>query len=276
MKARLLEAISVAAAMLLVADAAGAAMLADVQVVERGSGKALAVYRQGGEYWVAGQPGRNYAVRIANRLDQRVMAVVSVDGINVITGKTASARPENGYVFAEREVSSIAGWRKSSETVAAFYFAYKEASYASRTGRPQDVGVIGVALFREKQQEQPLAGWSSARDAESRAGAAAESAVPEDKRGRPAPSAAAASREASAKNQASALGTGHGAVEPSHVETTEFTSATRAPEQIVRLRYDSYDNLVARGIIPKPRVQDRSPGAPNPFPADGYVPDPPQ
>ena len=71
------------------------------------------------------------------------------------------------------------------------------------------------------------------------------------------------------------LGTGHGALEASHVEDTEFTSATSTPEQIVRLRYDSYTNLVARGVIPQPTARPPVIRRPNPFPKDGYVPDPP-
>ena len=44
----------------------------------------------------------------------------------------------------------ITGWRKSLERTAAFYFTDLGDSYAARTGRPQNVGVIGVAVFQEK------------------------------------------------------------------------------------------------------------------------------
>ena len=73
------------------------------------------------------------------------------------------------------------------------------------------------------------------------------------------------------------LGTGHGALETSHTRTVDFDSATQRPEQIVRIRYDSYANLVAKGVIREPRpAPERRPDA---FPADAersYVPDPPR
>jgi hypothetical protein len=47
------------------------------------------------------------------------------------------------------------------------------------------------------------------------------------------------------------------------------------PNEIIRIRYDSFDNLLAMGIVKRPR-----PSAPttNPFPGSQdqqYVPDPP-
>ena len=90
-----------------------AATLADVQIVERLSGKVLPIYRHRGEYWVAGRAGANYAVRINNRMGSRIMAVISVDGVNAINGKTASAKPEDGYVLDAGSNYDITGWRKS-------------------------------------------------------------------------------------------------------------------------------------------------------------------
>ena len=261
--------------MLVVVGSANAASLADVQVVERASGRVLPVHRHGGEYWIAGQPGRNYEIRINNRLDERLMAVISVDGVNVITGQSASSQPRDGYVFEAMGQSAITGWRKSDDTVAAFYFSYKEASYASRTGRPQDVGAIGVALFREKQVMPAPRINSSRNDAKAnQAEIAVEAPVYDSDAAAQAPQASMARRRA--ESPASRLGTGHGAIEASHVEDTEFTSATTAPEQIVRLRYDSYANLVARGVIRQPATTAPIVRQPNPFPQDGYVPDPPR
>ena len=49
------------------------------------------------------------------------MTVVSVDGINAVTGETASP-DQNGYVLSPHQSFEIAGWRKSMNEVAAFYF----------------------------------------------------------------------------------------------------------------------------------------------------------
>ncbi|MGE8318854.1 MAG: hypothetical protein ACN6O3_15570 [Comamonas sp.] len=235
-----------------------AATLADVQLIDRASGQSLPLYRHRGEYWVAGRPGASYAIQVGNRTGQRILAVISVDGVNVITGRTASATPDDGYVFSPWENTAITGWRKNAQQVAAFYFSDRSASYASRTGRPDDVGVIGVALFSERRQPPRPLPRSAPYSGEADAAAKSRSAAPSAEMAAPAPS----------------LGTGHGAIENSYSGTTEFTSATARPVQLLRIRYDSHANLVAQGVIPQPRPHQR----PNPFPAtgNGYVPDPPR
>ena len=71
------------------------------------------------------------------------------------------------------------------------------------------------------------------------------------------------------------LGTGHGAREYSYVENTTFDRLSTTPNEVIKIRYDSYANLVAMGVVPsRPAWQ---PG-PNPFPDSTpplYVPDPP-
>ena len=52
---------------------------------------------------------------------ERVLAVASVDGINVITGETATPA-QSGYVLDPFGSVDIAGWRKSMGEVAAFVF----------------------------------------------------------------------------------------------------------------------------------------------------------
>ena len=101
---------------------------------------------------MAGRPGARYAIEIRNRLGERLLAVTSVDGVNVVSGATA-AWDQTGYVFGPGERYQITGWRKTDAEVAAFTFTDSPNSYAERTGRPANVGVIGVALFRERQPQ---------------------------------------------------------------------------------------------------------------------------
>ncbi len=65
------------------------------------------------------------------------------------------------------------------------------------------------------------------------------------------------------------LGTGHGEREYSPTSQTAFERASSSPSEIVQLRYDSYANLLASGVIPRPRPMPRQPDA---FPS--FVPDP--
>src|SRR5690348_14035490 len=140
------------AAMALSCDALSMGEIAEVTVIDRDDGARLPLHYYHGEYWVAGRPGAKYAIEIRNRMGERVLAVTSVDGVNVISGETASWG-QTGYVLDSGEHYRITGWRKSNSEVAAFTFTASPNSYAARTGRPGNIGVIGVALFREKQRQ---------------------------------------------------------------------------------------------------------------------------
>lgn len=288
-----LASLALLASSLVVSLPAQASQLADVQIIDRSSGQRLPLYYHQGEYWVAGQPGSSYAVDIKNRSRGRILAVLSIDGINAISGQAAAAVPDDGYVLDSRQQWAIQGWRKSDQQVAAFYFSHSKDSYAARTGRPRDIGVIGVAVFREREPrpQPPILRNSEAQKsatpaAEASGADSADKAAPAmpppsspAAAAAPNASVAAESRQATAPAApapvAPRLGTGHGALERSVTQTTEFQSASRRPAQIIRIRYDSYANLVAQGVIraPQPAVQP----APRPFPASpsGYVPDPP-
>jgi hypothetical protein len=275
--------------------------LAEVAIIDRDSGATLSPYFYRGEYWVAGRPGARYAIEIRNRLDERLLAVTSVDGVNVVSGATA-AWDQAGYVFNGGERYEITGWRKSDVQVAAFTFTDSSNSYAERTGRPANVGVIGVAVFRERQPPQyyapPVIGGLSERGESRRAESAAtrpsEPIAQAPMAGAPS-SPMTGHAEALAQNSAGAssmspatprdalrapapapkLGTGHGEREYSYVNHTEFARMQTQPNEVIRIHYDSLDNLMAMGIVKRPRAL---PPAANPFPASpdqSYVPDPP-
>ena len=301
--------------------------MAEVSIIDCDGWVPLSTYFYHGEYWVAGRPGARYAIEIRNRLGERLLAVTSVDGVNVISGETAGW-DQVGYVFDPEQRTEITGWRKSDAEVAAFTFTRTPSSYAARTGRPANIGVIGVALFRERQPQpvyapsviggapgrlqvppSPAPASAPAIPSESQAGgrsvasnrqgattpAATPAAAPS-----PAPIAATGPEpilttpsdlgrtlDAAGQDAISSpplrervispkLGTGHGAREASFVTHTEFTRLQLEPNEVIRIHYDSLENLVAMGIVERPH----HPIAPNtnPFPAspgEQYVPDPP-
>ena len=65
---------------------ARAGNLVDVVVIDRDTGSTLPTHHHDGKLYVAGAPGHRYAVRIFNRTGARLMTVLSVDGVNAITG----------------------------------------------------------------------------------------------------------------------------------------------------------------------------------------------
>ncbi|HEX4234346.1 MAG TPA: hypothetical protein VH041_08555, partial [Caldimonas sp.] len=132
--------------------AAAVGSLVDMQIVDRGRNETLTTWQSRGSSYVAGRPGDRYAVRLTNRSSARVLVVLSVDGVNAVSGETAAVG-QTGYVLAPYQTAEITGWRKSYSEAAAFYFTALPDSYAARTGRPDNVGVIGAAVFRERVAE---------------------------------------------------------------------------------------------------------------------------
>jgi hypothetical protein len=234
----------------------------DILLYDRTAGRVLPLYEHRGALHVAGEPGHEYEIRLRNRGAGRVLAVTSVDGVNVVTGRTA-ATDQPGYVVDGQGSVRIDGWRKSLGEVAAFFFTTPRRSYAARTGRPDDVGVIGVAMFREATRIAELA----------HADAPPQSPSPSPSM-RDAADAAAERRQESAAGAGAAapgLGTGHGSRRESPVVRTTFERAADTPDAVVRIYYDSWRQLVARGVIDPARgIAQRRP---RPVPAD-FVPDP--
>jgi hypothetical protein len=254
--------------------------LAHLEVHDRVTGATLPVYEKDGRRYIVGVPGHEYALRISNRTGGRILAVTSVDGVNVITGDTATPS-QSGYVIEPWSSVEIAGWRKSMSRTAAFFFTEHANSYAARTGRPFDVGVIGLAVFAERIA-RPTVGIGEShprRSADAPREEKAEPAAPAAQA--PAESAASrlaegqrddASRERRQNAQPMAkLGTGHGRSETSHVRQVAFERATSEPAQVVAIQYDRHENLVALGVLPPDRYAHR---APQPFPGLRFAPDP--
>ena len=253
--------------------------LTDVSIYDRSEHRTLPVYEHNGRYYVVGKPGNEYQIQLRNQSGGDVLTVVSVDGVNVISGETANWS-QSGYVLDGWRGMEIKGWRKSLEHTAAFYFTRLPDSYAARTGRPDNVGVIGVAVFQRKADIIPYPVPLEQNDK------AAEPARPFGSARAPAPAAEASGR-AEAQSGVLAqrrkdsvrpeseerLGTGHGRSESSYASYTTFERATDAPVEVIAIYYDSYKNLVAQGVIPSPR--DMEPLAASPFPGQ-FVPDPPR
>ena len=243
--------------------------LADITIFDRATGRELPVHWHEGRAYVVGRPGNEYRVDVRNRSGGDLLAIMSVDGVNVLSGQTASATQGGGYVLSEGERMSVSGWRKSMQEVAAFYFTSLGDSYAGRTGRPDNVGVIGVALYQRKRQPEPAASNDSfaprpeARERaegflSKRLGSAGDTTA----RAQVAPPPSAPS--------SAPLGTGHGRREHSPTYYVHFDRATDQPVETIAIYYDSYRNLVARGVLPQ---HGHRPRDPNPFPT-GFVPDP--
>lgn len=247
------------AALLASTQASAVGRLVDLTVYDRNTQQELPVYRYQGRYYIAGQPGHRYQIQLHSHEDVRVLGVLSVDGVNVLSGDTADWS-QTGYVLDAYAAADISGWRKSLSEVADFVFADASRSYAARTGRPDNVGVIGMAVFRARpmlRRVRPIP-----QEATDMARAAPAS---------PAPMLAPPEAAKALASDSGPLGTGHGQRETSVVSYTDFQRASSTPDDVITLYYDTRERLIAQGVIPTPE-RSFTP-LPDPFPGH-FVPDP--
>jgi len=121
--------------------------------IEDERGKRLPAVLHQDKLYVIGKMGDRYSIRVENNSHGRIEFVATVDGRDVITGKVGS-RGERGYVLDPHESHDIQGFRKTDDSVAAFRFGGKKDSYSDQMGTGAHVGVIGVAVYEEKEKKR--------------------------------------------------------------------------------------------------------------------------
>jgi hypothetical protein len=198
--------------------------------------------------------GENYGIVITNRTQERVGVVIAVDGRNIISGKRSDLRNNEAmYIVNPCETARYDGWRASNDQVHRFYFTDPADSYSVKTFADSSaMGVIAMAVYREKEQPRPLI-------EEKREGAAAPAA----------PSAGAASKSADRALAKESAGTGFGDARYSPVVTVQF-EPERNPFQKTLVKYEWREVLCRKGILSCNReVGNRL------WDDDGYAPYPP-
>jgi hypothetical protein len=262
----------------------------DVQIL-RENGDTLPTYAHRGRFYVQGNAGERYVVRVQNPTPNRIEAVVTVDGLDVVDGENGDLR-KRGYIVPPYGEVRIEGFRTSTEDVATFRFSSVADSYAGKKGKARNVGVIAVALFEEEVQRPqeiivqgappPHRFRRPADDFEvhSRAEGKAPSAPSKQAMRRPAPAPRPAPPPAAEAGGAPApsasapadfydeapppvvtreqsrsrpgLGTEFGEQRYSAVSFTRFVRAANRPIAIAELRYNDAAGLMALGIHVQP------------------------
>ena len=145
----------------------GARLRSPVPLLQRASvtvsvvgddGGPLPWFRLGERIYVVGEAGRSYSLLVRNDTRHRVEVVASVDGLDAMDGHAASLG-NRGYVLRPWSSYRIEGFRTSDADVAAFRFGSVRDSYAARTGSDREVGVIGVAVFAERDDGDASWPW---------------------------------------------------------------------------------------------------------------------
>jgi hypothetical protein len=198
------------------------------------------IQHEGKTYLPVPRLGAEYTIRVVNYGPRRITAIVSVDGLSVINGKPAS-ETHPGYIVAPRSSIVIPGWRRDLDRVAAFSFQERDKSYAHQTGRPENIGVIGLVAVEELT-------WlpRSVLKQESM------TAQPSSKRG---------------NGKVGNTGTGYGRDIDSRVYYVPFVRSQN--KRVVTFYYDTVEALRKAGVPVDGQF-------PRPFPADtDFVPPPP-
>jgi len=178
--------------------------------------------------------------------------VIAVDGRNIISGKKSDLKSsEDMYIVNGYEHGKYDGWRTASDQVHKFYFSDTADSYVMRTFSDSTaMGIIAVAIYREKEQPKPFY---------------------EQKRLDRAPSAPLAERSAKSKAGATrdeSAGTGFGEEKYSPVIRVAF-EPDLTPFQKTLVKYEWREVLCRKGILncgqeSKNRLWDEGEYAPYP------------
>ena len=104
-----------------------------------------------GRTYIEGRNGSSFSLRMRNNSHERCLFVPTVDGLSIMDGKDGSYE-SRGYIVGAKDSITIRGWRTSDKDVAEFFFSSPGESYASKKGKGRNMGVIGCAVFKEKEK----------------------------------------------------------------------------------------------------------------------------
>ena len=198
--------------------------------------------------------GENYGIVIRNNSPERLGVVIAVDGRNIITGSRSDLRNnETIYIVNAYEQARYDGWRTTASEVHQFYFTEPADSYSVRTFADSSaMGVIAVAVFREKNRPQPMLELSRRRAAPA------------------VPSQDSAGQSMGKASAGESTGTGFGDPRYSPVVKVEFEPES-VPIQKTLIKYEWRETLCKKGLLQcgherRNRLWDN----------DGYAPFPPE
>jgi hypothetical protein len=118
-----------------------------VQVLAGGTPQPFYVTPDGYPY-IAGEPGQSCQVLIRAAGGGRHLAALAVDGRDAQDDQPADLDRARGLVFTGK--CTFSGYRVDNERVREFTFGSVDGSVADQAGSTASVGVIGIAVWRER------------------------------------------------------------------------------------------------------------------------------
>lgn len=250
--------------------------MVEVEIISAGSNMTKHAH-DGMVYFEAPESGE-YIIRVRNNDYQRKEIVVSVDGLSVMDGEEASFE-KRGYILGGYGIIDIKGWRRTSDDVASFEFTKTGESYSAKMGKGTDnVGVIGVAVFNEKQDYKYWlkdASWPMdnfydnlggnivyGSGSQSMGGTFSSSTTTRSSSRRITKGTVNVNHVSSEATPETNIGTGYGKETSMKVTSVSFTRESSEPNRLTSFRYATRAKLVKWGVISKPVNK------PNPFPGN--------
>jgi hypothetical protein len=244
-------------------------------------GSSAKEYYYNGKNYIEGKKGSGFSIRMRNNSNSKALFIPTVDGLSIISGKEGSFKSQ-GYIVNAYDSVTIDGWRTSDDKVSTFYFSTPEKSYAKKVNKGGNLGVIGCAVYKEKERVQiieriikeyipyevkpfqptwpPQQPWSVYSSSGSMPMASAMNCT------LTSASASGTSNMKQETRSAQGLGTGFGEDKYSPITKVDFEREDKVSE-VFSIYYNTRENLEALGIEFRKPVYV----APSAFPKeDGY------
>ncbi|MBP7053444.1 MAG: hypothetical protein KBE65_20740 [Phycisphaerae bacterium] len=207
----------------------------------------------GGITWIQGVREQEFALHVQNATNNRVLAVVSVDGLSVMDGKPANYS-SGGYILSGGSHILIPGWRLDNNSVARFEFGVSAEGYATLMNQsPRNIGVIACAFFAEAPTVTDIDSGDmlasrridspASREMGSLASRVTDLLASHDSSG-----TSKSSTRPGVETTTDNIAVKFGEKATHKVVVGSFERASDKPEALLSVRYDTVDGLRARGI----------------------------
>ncbi len=218
---------------------------AEVEVLIDGA--PIPKYFHEGTTYLEAIKGKEFAIRLTNPTGSRVAVALSVDGLNTIDARHTSAASARKWVLDPYESVVISGWQTDARKARRFFFTTEDRSYGAWLGRPENLGIISAAFFREKIRMVMRPAPDYPRILRKDAANAPLGGAQADASAAPAQQKAEARSEAARDDEYAATGMGDHVphqVQLIHMDLEDQPFAT------VNLRYEFRPVLVRLGVLP--------------------------
>lgn len=241
------------------------------------NGREIDTYFHDGKTFIEGRKGSNYELRYRNNTSNKVKVVLSVDGLNVLSGDSDW---EKGYIVDPWGSITVPGWSKDPNNVAKFKFSSIKNSYNEHNaaGDSANIGVIGAMVFKKLVYHYPTLKTFISKPViydnyppfYGLCGLATGGGMTSSLRGVPLQASAAVNASFVGDTPIQSIGTEWGNNQEFKTTSVYFNAETNASE-VISIYYDSIQGLKQRGIeIRKPKKAE-----PDPFPGyKGHCPPP--